>query len=407
MQFPPPDDVGIDKWHVIIFILGIKVRFRSEKVELKRKLQNIETALANQKKEIKAIQRSAKDNEEGGLVIGRCLFNLWKKLYGFDADTLNNNWLRQGSGGIWIVRHISAVLSHYESNSHEAYSENFGNRVICFYDDVTARTGLCDRLRTFAIAYVMAAESGLNFYIYHDAGFKLSDYLIPNEVDWRVERGDVSININNVVPLFFMRTFRILNKCCKDYHIHQSESYLEDFLTPELKDKYTNHGVFSKLFKFHPNVVKVSCALLESQKLANSNYVSVHARFLNFFEKVENWGKATSTANERVAMIAAVKKTIEKIHNDTKLPIILFSDSNTFLEQFSCEYVHVLPGKVGHVVVHGADAEVAMKTFVDFYVMSKSVAIYCLQGDNLYDSNFSKYAAAVANVPFIREPLIK
>ena len=68
--------------------------------------------------------------------------------------------------------------------------------------------------------------------------------------------------------------------------------------------------------------------------------------------------------------------------------------------------MHVLPGKVGHVVSHGEDSDVALKTFVDFFVMSKAVAIYCLQGDNLYNSNFSKYAAAVANVPFIREPLI-
>lgn len=214
----PPDDVGIDKWHVIISFLGMKIRFRSKILELNRKLQNLEAALIKSKKEIQAIQRTTKENEEGGLVVGRCLFNLWKKLYGFDSDILNCNWLRQGPFGTWAVKYISEVLSYYNSNSLEAHSRNYRNRVICFYVDVTACTGLCDRLRTIASAYVMAAESGLKFYIYHDAGFKLTDYLIPSDVDWRIERGDISINLNLVCPLFFIHTFRFLDKCGKDYY---------------------------------------------------------------------------------------------------------------------------------------------------------------------------------------------
>ena len=58
-------------------------------------------------------------------------------------------------------------------------------RVICYYRDGSRDCpGLADRLKAMVSGYILAAENGRPYYIYHDHGFVLQDYLEPAEIDW-------------------------------------------------------------------------------------------------------------------------------------------------------------------------------------------------------------------------------
>lgn len=437
--------VGKDSKHYIFNILGLKVSFRSKIITLNTKVKTLENELADIKRELLVVQQEQKAQDTSLLnneavqntqatqnaqvsqniqqikrelqtsraenrelsnhlrALSEFLFPLWEKLFGWDSDIrtayFKQNWTPLLANRL---RMMGRILSIY-NNSAEGKGKN---RVICYLNKDTAVTGLGDRLRTIATAYVMAAESGLKFHVYHDAGFSLLDYLAPNEVDWSIRKEDVCLNLNQVCPLFFISRFRMLEKCNKDYHIYQSDSYLDKFLTDDLREKYSNHSVFHRLFKFRPEVTGLVAEYFRKMNIKEKLYVAVHCRFLNFFEQVEVNGSVNSTPEQRKAMTDAVHRTIAKIHSETQLPVILFSDSNSFLAAEHESYVYVLPGKVGHVVKRGDDAEEVMKTFVDFYVMSQAHAVYSLTGDNLYNSHFSRDAAVIGNVPFIREPLV-
>lgn len=434
-----------DNKHYIFNILGLKVSFRSKIITLNTKVKTLESELAELKRELLVVQQvqrvqditlvnsetvqntqatqnalvsqniqqikrelqtSRAENRELSnhlRAMSEFLFPLWGKLFNWDSDMrtayFKQNWTPLMANRLRMMGRILGIYN----NSEEGKGKN---RVICYLNKDTAVTGLGDRLRTIATAYVMAVESNLEFHVYHDAGFSLLDYLAPNEVDWSIRKEDVCLNLNQVCPLFFISKFRTLKKCNKDYHIYQSDSYLDKFLTDDLKKKYSNHSVFHQLFKFRPEVTGLVAEFFRKMNISEKLYVAVHCRFLNFFEQVEVTGSVNSTPEQRRVMTDNVNRTIEKIHKETQLPVILFSDSNSFLAVQHAPYVHVLPGKVGHVVKRGDDAEEVMKTFVDFYVMSQAHAVYSLTGDNLYNSHFSQDAAVIGNVPFIREPLI-
>lgn len=79
------------------------------------------------------------------------------------------------------------------------------NRVIVYMTDTSEHCGLADRLRTMRTAYVLAKENGRELYIYHNKGFKLEDYLEPNEVDWRIEEKDISFGLNRICFVIFYK----------------------------------------------------------------------------------------------------------------------------------------------------------------------------------------------------------
>lgn len=91
-------------------------------------------------------------------------------------------------------------------------------------------------------------------------------------------------------------------------------------------------------------------------------------------------------------MFEKVRKAIMKINEeDNRMSIIMFSNSNTILSHEVNDYIHIIPGKAGHVRTCSGEDDVTLKTFIDLYVMSKAKAVYSFIGENLYISCFSKH----------------
>ena len=300
---------------------------------------------------------------------------------------------------VWALQRLCNIISLYDATNIPDKT----NRVIAIFTEKTTSTGLVDRLRTACTGYIMAKESGLDFYLYHDLGFELSDYLLPNKVDWKIEWDSISFNPEYTSILAFYSIFRKLARVNRDYHVYQSEKPVDTF-TPD-KKMYSDNSVFNELFRFSDAIINKAHEYLQLLHIGSQEYTAVHCRFLNFFELVETTGSVTSTEQERENMIHAVHETIQEIYRETGLPVILFSDSNMFLNATHPEFVHVIPGVAGHVSRHKDDEEIIKKTFVDLYIMSKAKTMFCISGKNLYQSGFSRFAATIGNIPFKRVPL--
>ena len=63
------------------------------------------------------------------------------------------------------------------------------------------------------------------------------------------------------------------------------------------------------------------------------------------------------------------------------------------------ENVYIIPGKVGHIDYDNGD-DVNMKTFLDFFLISKAEKVYLARSGKMYHSAFAKTASLVNNRPF-------
>ena len=76
------------------------------------------------------------------------------------------------------------------------------------------------------------------------------------------------------------------------------------------------------------------------------------------------------------------------------------ADSEKFLSRAkNLNNVYIVPGKTGHIDYDRSD-DVNMKTFLDFFLISKAKAVYLAKGPGMYNSAFAKTAALVNNRPF-------
>ena len=321
-----------------------------------------------------------------------------------------NNPISEASNAPHQINTIKRILGLYKTFDFKFRS---ANRVIAIMTESTVNAGLADRFRTMLSGYVLAAESGKSFHIHHTKGFHLEDYLVPNEIDWRINPKSIASGFNNVQFMFFLKRIKQLQKS-RECHVYSGDNLIDNgFIPSSLAHKYSDHSVFNKLFKFHPNVISSANKLMQEIGITANEYVSVHLRFLNFFERVELYGNyPEGSEEEKAEMLTSIEATLEKIHKETNSEILLFSDSNTFLKSPHADYVHVLPGTVGHVVKHNGQDDVTLKAFSDLLIMSRSRAVYSIIGKNIYapgfcSNGFSRAGAYIGNKPFIRYPRIE
>lgn len=300
----------------------------------------------------------------------------------------------------WMPNWVGDVLLTYKLLELKKRNPN---RLIVYITPDTEMSGLADRLRTMRTAYVFAVENNLEFYIYHNNGFLLEDYFEPNEIDWRIRKEDIGKGLNRVEFRFLYDKLEKISTHNKELHLHKAMRNInEGFLPDCLRSKYSDASVYRKLFKLSTKLHNMVDGIMRRHGIVENEYVVVHARFTNFFEKVEMHGMVTSTAQERALMLKRLTKTLFKIHDQTGMPIVLFSDSNTFLQYPHAEFVSVLPGSVSHLSNSTESVNYIDKTFVDLVVMSRGTQIFSLRGENIYGGGFSLDASFLGNKPFIR-----
>ncbi|PZP48656.1 MAG: hypothetical protein DI598_09675, partial [Pseudopedobacter saltans] len=84
--------------------------------------------------------------------------------------------------------------------------------------------------------------------------------------------------------------------------------------------------------------------------------------------------------------------------------ILVTADSILFLEQLkNRRNIFVFPKKIVHMDwISNAGYESYLKSFLDFYLIAGASMVFSISTEEMYKSDFPKYAAMVNNVPFER-----
>lgn len=288
----------------------------------------------------------------------------------------------------------------------QSVSFNKPNRttiVICF-DGVVSHGGLLDRLKGIISFYEMAQLSNVDFKIYFNHPFHLSDFLEPNHVDWKINQ--LKFNPIQDTVLYLMNNFEVnpLNLIHptkkKTYFVYCNIDYLQTMHT-----SYSESEIHNLWRKNYQILFKQSAVLQqEILKLPQENSIVCHTRFTTLMGDFADTTSIVLNEDEKVVL---VDKILEKINiiqlQNENMPIYVLSDSIAFLNIIKENAnFKTLPGTPKHVDVKNSTSSMGehLKTFTDFYFMSKCEQVFLVKIDNMYNSGFSKYAAIIGNKPF-------
>lgn len=298
------------------------------------------------------------------------------------------------------------ILDNYSTDA--PIRRHSKKRIICIYDNKIKNGGLADRLRGIVSVYEICKEQNLDFKILFTNPFNLSDFLVPNRVDWSIKNDELNYN-TSITNLCYIDTLtgsghearkqkqwfrREFKKRYKEFHVRTNAlfSYDGDYAT-----------LFNELFKPSP---KLQSSIEKQKKILGTSYISTSFRFMNllndFNETVELHSKLTK--EEQSELIIKNIEQLQLLH--VKYPnkrILVNSDSTTFLQAATrLDYAYVIPGNITHIDGNNNcnEYENYEKTFLDFFMIANAERIYLLRTGQMYNSGYPFAASKIYNKPF-------
>lgn len=304
-----------------------------------------------------------------------------------------------------VVRH--RLMRFYSTDAPRAKKTQ--KMVIAMFDGRKRHGGLADRLRGICTTYCFCREQGIDFRLHFNSPFRLEEFLVPNQYDWRIAEQEISYNALDAHPVYIAsqsydeeRDNRFQRRMAEKFF---AEDYKQLHAYTNMRFEEAQFGAsFHELFRpaeWLQRLVDEQLTILGGKK----NYIAVSTRFLeslgDFSEHRDRAPKALP-AEEQEALLKACSKQLEKIHAaHPEERILVTSDSGRFLSHVArYDFVRTLPGKIGHMDVVEGEKEVHTKTFLDFLVLSEAKRHYYLIGPAMYRGNFSRRAAQIGEAPF-------
>lgn len=263
--------------------------------------------------------------------------------------------------------------------------------------------GLADRLKAIINAYNEAKKNGLKFKIVYKTPFLLEEYLLPASKDnnWIASYDDLEYKVGKTKFVNETKKWHLKASKGKQYHCY---SYTGD-IVPEV---FSNSGwrwdeLFSELFIPNEEIRQA----VEATGLKPKQYNAIHLRFVNALENFEEgYCNSLETEEEKLRLINKCKCGIMDIVKSSRKEgvekIVVFSDSARFLGALSDIPVITLDSSsIGHISFSNAHDQV-VKTFVDFFVISRAKRVYSIRTDEMYQSScFAVCAARAGNAEFL------
>jgi glycosyltransferase involved in cell wall biosynthesis len=309
-----------------------------------------------------------------------------------------------------VVRCRAELHMRQQMQSSYEYQErkkNLHTCVVYMSCGNVASGGLVDRLRGAVSLYSACKEVGRDFRLFFTHPFPLTDYLQPNDYDWRISEEEVSFHPNqtHIVTIDTqtdstwerqLQREKTLNamreNVNRQLHFYSNASYAYDQDFPTL---------FNEMFK--PSA-RLQQSIDKTISDIGGSYITISARFCNLLGDFnEEVFSEPLPRTEQKALIEACMKQIERIHQkNSDMKIVVCSDSITFAERAQQEdYVFVIPGTVSHI---GNDTlhyyHYYEKTFLDFFVISKAKQVFLLKADGMHNSGFPYAAARIGKRPY-------
>lgn len=298
---------------------------------------------------------------------------------------------------------------YWQTYAEDSASNELGGCLIAMFDGRQIHCGLTDRFKGICTAYEFSKEFGLRFYLNYIHPFDLTDYLIPNYYDWKVDRRKILYNKNTSVPVFlndwqsevsFHRMY--LKKIIKENPGKQIHLYIN---SPYYLNKYRMN--YENLFK--PSA-SLQTAIDRQADLLGEGYVAMSFRFLQLlgdFTEKHAFFPVLGESEQKELMRACEEKVLElrKEHHISSR-LLLTADSSTFLDYMRSrhDFVYAIPGNVAHIDNDwDMDNSVYLKTFLDMYMLSRASRIYQLCTGEMYkNSAFARQAAMLGGVEYVK-----
>lgn len=273
-----------------------------------------------------------------------------------------------------------------------------GNTIYLIFDPKLEHPGLADRLKVICCCYYIAKINHFNFKIIFETPFALSDYLIPNKVDWKASVNDLSYSLQNSRLLAYNGGGKIpkLNPKIKQYHIYHyiGKNILQCNNIKNWEEIWRE--CYQELFK--PSEYLNN--LLSTQNIIPKNYIAVHLRFVNALGNFEKGFYNKISEDQRNKLINKCLSLIDEIKNKNSKELIIFSDSSLFLGHAVQHGYKTLNGNIGHIS-YCQDHSIFDKVFIDFYAIGLADTVYRIKTKELYNTTFSYYASLANGAKFI------
>lgn len=297
-------------------------------------------------------------------------------------------------------------LDEYSAKANVKLHEN--KRVVCIFDGKIKNGGLADRLRGIVSVYEVCKEQNIDFKIIFIHPFKLTEFLIPNKINWEIKENELNYN-TTITDLCYIDTKtgsddeakkqkqwfrREFKRKYKEFHVRTNATF-------SYNGDYT--ALFNELFK--PSQ-QLQTSIEKQKEILGTTYISTSFRFMNllddFNETAELHNKLTK--EEQNELIAKNIEQLQLLHKQhPSIRILVNSDSTTFLNKAKeLEYVYVIPGNVTHIDGKNSSKkyEAYEKTFLDFFMIANAERIYLLRTEQMYNSGYPFAASKIYNKPF-------
>lgn len=323
--------------------------------------------------------------------------HLWKPIY---QDSHNKLTMHKALLG-WLPSSVQdriGMLRRY----HFWGQRGDGNSIVSIVDGSTWHGGLTDRWKGIVSLYAFAKATGRNFKIHYVFPFDLMDFQVPAQYDWRIKPEELSQNFFSVQMLRLTgdptinRMLRVSKN--KQIHAYANRDWIE-----EINQTYGTHftwsGLFNELFRPSPLVQKV---LEEYTFQTRDPYIAIAFRMQNLLGDFPEYAYQAADDKRQQQIIEACLRCIQNLHAKHHMHILVTSDSNKMTyAALSYPYVFTNHGKAVHADTIGEE-NVYLKSFVDFYLLSGAQKVYAPYTQEMYSSDFPKYAALTRGADFER-----
>ncbi len=312
-----------------------------------------------------------------------------------------------GRNNLSIGVHVNEIREKYYTDKSSTPQINPPEGVIMMYDGRYPHGGLADRLRGLLSVYYLCKKFHRPFYINWVFPFHLSDYLVPNEINWLIPEGDISYN---------KKTSRL---CVVDYtNGFYGESFLDQYILKKVicseecqKHIYSNahlgerhyHDLFKHLFK--PSSI-LDEKLKQITDEIGSEYYSFSFRFLSLLgDFADTVSFKNISEREQIQLMENCKSELSKMIKKVPLnyKILIASDSKRFLDYIKdlSPRIYIAPGDISHVDKGNGSNDSHLKTFVDFFLLMNAQTIHLMKTGMMYNSGFPQLASILGGKPYV------
>ena len=292
----------------------------------------------------------------------------------------------------------------YLSIKYYSFSGKKGDMMMIYKADGRLRHGgLADRFIGIITSYALSKIQHQPFKIDYTSPFTLSDYLEPNLYDWTVQPDELSYSRlhTNVAVHYDDMNWPKSFKIRQQIHLYTNNPPLER-INLLFNTDYTYQELFNELFK-QTSILKEKIDAVKKE--IRKPYIGIQFRFVQLLGDFKDVKYQTLSSQKQEGLIQRCINVIQKIQSQyADYKIFLSSDSQKFINAtHAMQGIFSIEGEILHIdYTNLAESNHYEKTFLDFFVLGGSTAIFNITGKGMIPSGFSKLSAQIHNVPFKR-----